>query len=134
MLMPRTLLFSCAGLLLAGCGLAPSFRHGRIPMMTPLVVGGGSAGYGRMPNIENSLAVLKQGVSDKGDALRVLGAPKGYGAARLTPDSFPQVVWHYEYLETHGKGFKIRELMLFFNRERYDGYLWFSSSQEMQKE
>lgn len=86
-----------------------------------------------MPDIGTSLAALQKGVSDKGDVLRVLGAPKGYGMARLTGELSPHVVWHYEYLETHENKFKIKVLLLFFDKEKYDGYIWFSSFQEMQR-
>jgi hypothetical protein len=115
----------------SGCSLSPTFRYGRIPMVTLPSVSGAGATYGRMPEIESKLAALRKGGSDKGDALRLLGAPKGYGMARLTAASPQQVVWQYEFLETRDKRFAVKELVLFFSGEKYDGYFWFSSQQEI---
>ena len=115
----------------SGCSLSPTFRYGRIPMVTLPSIADSGATYGRMPEIESSLVALERGVSDKGDALRVLGVPKGYGMARLTATSPQQIVWQYEFLEIREKKFAVRELMLFFAGDKYDGYFWLSSHQEM---
>ncbi len=120
-------------LLTAGCSPTPSFRYGRIPTLLP-TLGSSSGTFGRLPDIESSLSVLMGGESGKADVLRVLGAPRGYGRARLTSDSKPQVVWHYDYLEAHDNRFDIRYLILFFEAERFVGYLWFTATQEMHKQ
>ncbi len=121
-------------LLSAGCSPSLSFRYGRMPAINLAMIGGVHAEYGRMPPIETSLSALAKGKSDKGDVLRVLGPPGGYGMARFASGSAPQVIWHYEYLETREKSFTTRILMVFFDREKYDGYLWFSSYQELTRE
>ena len=103
-------------------------------METLPAFGGSGTTYGRMPEIETSLAALQRGVSDKGDVLKSLGAPKGYGMARLTAASGKQVIWQYEHLETRGRSFAVKELLIFFAGEKYEGHLWFSSRQEIHEE
>jgi hypothetical protein len=100
-------------------------------MPTLPAFGGSGATYGRMPGIESSLAALQRGVADKGDVLRVLGVPKGYGMAHLTAASGKQVIWQYELLETRERSFAIKELLVFFAGEKYAGHLWFTSRQEI---
>ena len=80
---------------------------------------------------------LKKGVSTKIDAEKVLGRPKGFGSALLPTESVPREVWFYEDIEatdatslgSNTIRVKVRQqfLLLFFQKELYDGYLWVSN-------
>lgn len=81
---------------------------------------------------------LKKGKSTKMDAHRVLGAPKGTGKAVLPTDPKPREIWFYDDIElTDYKGeepgvirVSVRQqiLLLFFEREVFDGYMWFTNA------
>jgi hypothetical protein len=65
--------------------------------------------------------------------LVALGEPRGHGAARFTPDTPSREIWYYEYTEAAGSKISLKFLLVFFDKERYDGYLWFSSEQLLEK-
>ena len=73
------------------------------------------------------LEQLKPGVSTAADVLLLLGEPRGDGAVRWTPSLAPQAVWYYEYVVLSTDRIDNQALLVFFDRERYAGYLWFSS-------
>lgn len=79
---------------------------------------------------------LRIGESSADDVLAALGPPDGKGAAMLPFDQRPSVMWLYTYSEgpVHvsmpGSGTAdLRGLMMFvfFDGDRYQGYLWASS-------
>ena len=86
--------------------------------------------FGRMPDT-NSLTSLKQQVSTKGDVLNTLGPPRGYGSMRPYPYAGYYDIWFYEFSE--GKGgirsieSKVKMLLVFFDKDKFDGYMWFSA-------
>ena len=84
--------------------------------------------YGSPPKIDN-LPVLKTGISGKADVMKALGEPRGYGAARFPTAPTVRDIWFYEMSELVGSRVNLKILLVFFEQERYDGYLWFSSAQ-----
>lgn len=87
--------------------------------------------YGSMPDTMALQTQLTQQVSSKADVLRVLGAPRGYGMARLPMLPNPNVLWFYEFLESDGKNIDLKMLLVFFDGEKYSGHLWFSSFEKI---
>jgi hypothetical protein len=84
--------------------------------------------YGSPPKIKD-LGTLKPGISSKADVLTALGEPRGNGSARLSSGPTPREIWFYEYTEAEGKRVGLQILLIFFDKELYDGHLWFSSGQ-----
>jgi hypothetical protein len=84
--------------------------------------------YGSPPRI-NRLETLKVGGSNKADVLQSLGEPRGYGAGRFS--SVPRVdeIWFYEYYISKGSKTSLTLLLVFFDKDLYDGHLWFSGTQ-----
>jgi len=78
------------------------------------------------------LAELRAGVSTRGDVLRVLGQPNGEGAARI-PD-FPgyRTLWPYQIVATDGFSTEYTILLVFFDGDIFDGYLWFDNAHEIE--
>ncbi len=74
------------------------------------------------------LGTLQLGSSDKAQVREVLGEPQGEGASRM-PD-FPglRTVWAYDYTETQGQRIGGTLLLVFFDGDVYDGYLWFDAT------
>ena len=70
---------------------------------------------------------LKPGVSTPADVLLLLGEPRGDGAVRWTPSQAPQTVWYYEYVVVSIDRIDNQALLVFFDHDRYAGYMWFSS-------
>src|SRR5262245_8446514 len=91
---------------------------------------GCSVTYGEMPKVER-LEELKRQISTKEDVLKVLGAPRGYGMADLGTLPGARPIWFYEYAHGGGSQIELTILLVFFEGEKYDGYLWFSASQEV---
>jgi hypothetical protein len=81
----------------------------------------------------NQLDTLKLGDSSKADVLLVLGQPQGDGVVRLALSPTPRTIWFYDYRERAGKVIGLNILLVFFDRDKYDGHLWFSSTQELRK-
>jgi len=88
--------------------------------------------YGSPPKVDR-LETLKTGVSTASDVRQTLGEPRGHGKARLTQDFPHHDIWFYEYVEVKGSKIGLDFLLVFFNKEAYDGYLWFSSAQLLEK-
>lgn len=92
---------------------------------------------GRRPNLSAIEQRLRVGQSTTDDVLAVLGPPGGKGFAMLPIDPRQRTTWSYTYFEgfvqpggeTRGD---MRGLMLFvfFEQDRYAGYMWFSSIPE----
>jgi outer membrane protein assembly factor BamE (lipoprotein component of BamABCDE complex) len=109
----RLVVFLALILILAGCGTSIKF--------------------GRMPDT-NSLTSLKQQVSTKGDVLNTLGPPRGYGSMRPYPYAGYYDLWFYEFSEAKGitaSEIKVKMLLVFFDKDKYDGYMWFSALENL---
>ncbi len=77
---------------------------------------------GSLPHTER-FAELRAGVSTKEDVRSTLGDPRGNGAARFTSELEIREIWLYHYA-IHAD---VATLLVFFNENRYDGYVWFST-------
>jgi hypothetical protein len=117
--MNRLLWIVAGGILLAGCA---------------------AVRWGAPPRVEH-LASLTPGVSTKADLLMALGAPRGYGAARFSPEAPPMKLWYYEYVRSNGGDITLDILVVILSKkenddqtEKYDGHLWFSSHSRLKKD
>ncbi len=81
------------------------------------------------PPRTDRLGALTRGVSTAPDVLLALGEPRGRGAMRRSTIIEPRTIWLYEYTEAGGGRVDLTILLVFFHQERYDGHLWFSSVQ-----
>lgn len=107
-LIPLLLLLLCAGCISA-----------RLHVGTPV----------RPDALETALRI---GESTEADVVRVLGTPVGKGRSFLPIDRGPRTVWAYSYAEAviesnETKDLRQTNLWIYFDGDRYDGYLWFSS-------
>lgn len=89
--------------------------------------------YGSPPRTDR-LETLKPGISIQQDVLVALGEPRGKGGARFSVDPIPRTIWFYEYTEASGSRIDLKILLVFFQQERYDGHLWFSSASLIEQE
>jgi hypothetical protein len=85
------------------------------------------------PPRTDQLHTLKLGDSTKADVLLALGQPQGDGMVRSAVEPTPRTIWFYEYSEVVGKVIGLKILLVFFDQEKYDGHLWFASTQEVRK-
>jgi len=83
---------------------------------------------GRRPDVNVLETTLKVGESTRADMVRVLGEPVGRSMSAMPIEAQPRVLWTYYYEE--GSLNDVRQFFLFvyLAGDRYDGYLWFSSS------
>ena len=75
---------------------------------------------------------LRIGESTREDVRAALGAPLGEGRAMLPMDPGPRTVWSYAFAEVLVEGVEAKDaremsVWIYFDGNRYDGYLWFSS-------
>jgi len=84
--------------------------------------------FGRMPPTDKMESSLRPIVDSKFEVLKVLGPPRGYGMVRMSnlPNN-PHDIWFYEYVTAKSGKIKLKMLLVFFDEEKYVGYLWFSS-------
>jgi len=92
-----------------------------------LLAGCASVQYGVPPRTGN-LPRLSVGISRPADILVALGEPRGRGVARLAADPKPRTIWFYEFTEAGGRQVDLSILLVFIREDRYEGHLWFSSS------
>ena len=104
-----------------------------------LLTGCVSLQIGAPPRVDR-LASLTPGVSTKADLLMALGAPRGYGKGRLSPESPPMKLWLYEYVEAKGTDITLQILVVMLGKgenealpEKYEGHLWFYSGNKLTK-
>ena len=95
-------------------------------MVAPLFVGCITLQYGWQPPVER-LDSLRPRISTPAEVLLVLGEPRGRGIVRYTKEAAPRSIWFYEYVYSDLKSVKIKFLLVLFEKEVYDGYLWFFS-------
>ncbi|MBI2876415.1 MAG: hypothetical protein HYY20_06000 [Candidatus Tectomicrobia bacterium] len=92
---------------------------------------------GKRPNPEVLEKTLRPGESTPADVLAALGEPDGKGREMLPVGRTPRTLWSYYYEEgsLENMGLVINKLkdsrriflFVFFDQDRYDGYMWFSS-------
>jgi hypothetical protein len=85
-----------------------------------------------LPPRTDQLDTLRLSESSRADVLLALGQPQGNGAVRfaLGPS---RSIWFYDYTEVAGKVVGLKILLVFFEHDKYDGHLWFASTQEFRK-
>ncbi len=98
-----------------------------VAFLAVLVCGGAwaqSSKLGKIPTVSR-LSELRIGISDMDEVRRTLGEPQGKGQARM-PD-YPGIrkTWSYEYMDVTSREVGMFLLVVFFDRQAYDGYLWF---------
>jgi outer membrane protein assembly factor BamE (lipoprotein component of BamABCDE complex) len=104
---------------------------GAIAVFLALLVGGCiTVSFGTMPQTDR-LDKLAIGESRRGDVLLALGQPRGEGAANVSPEFDKRVIWFYEFVESDGQAVKLKMLLVYFVGDVYDGYLWFSSVEDI---
>ncbi len=84
---------------------------------------------GHRPNIDALEKSLQAGVSTPADVLLALGQPFGKGKTMFPIDSKPRTMWSYYYGEGDLQDARATYLFVYFDENRYDGYMWFSSLQ-----
>jgi hypothetical protein len=82
---------------------------------------------GAPPRLER-LAQLTPQLSSRNDVLLALGEPRGYGAARLDRAQARKQVWLYEHTVSAGADIHLTMLLVFFDGDAYDGYMWFADA------
>ncbi|MBI2876417.1 MAG: hypothetical protein HYY20_06010 [Candidatus Tectomicrobia bacterium] len=89
---------------------------------------------GAFVQVDRLESELRRGVSTKMDVQRVLGAPRGQGSAIFPTDPKLREVWFYQGMkttvDTDGAGalrldLQQQILLVFFEREVFDGFMWF---------
>ena len=93
---------------------------------------------GAFAQVDRIETELKRGVSTKMDVRRVLGAPKGIGATVLPTDPRSREIWYYEDvamtdIKSEGPGViraqsRQQIILLMFDKETFDGFVWYTSS------
>ncbi len=82
----------------------------------------------------DKLTELTVGVSRKDDVRMALGEPRGPGATRHAHDrSDLRTIWYYEFIQLKGDQIGMKILLVFFDQEKYDGYLWFGAKELLQR-
>jgi hypothetical protein len=112
--------------------------NGHCKLIFPILVfllttAGCSFKWGTMPPTDVVETTLNTKIESKGDILKLLGKPRGYGMTR-----FPQVsenpysIWFYEYFESSMSGkMKLKMLLVFFDQDKYGGHIWFHAATQL---
>ncbi len=87
-----------------------------------------SQALSRLDRIESE---LKRGVSTKADILFLLGEPSGSGGAMFPTASHANEVWYYEASGASLTSLELKILLIYFNRDTYDGFMWFSNDADL---
>jgi hypothetical protein len=82
---------------------------------------------GQRPNPDVLETSLRIGESTHDDVRAALGNPDGTGREMLPIGDKPREVWSYYYEEGDLHDDRRIFLFVFFDQDRYDGYMWFSS-------
>jgi len=93
--------------------------------------GCGTIESGKMPDVSAFHGRLTARKSTKADVLKVLGSPRGFGKVTTGKGQAPHVIWEYDYVATHTATNRVdlNMLLVFFDGEVMDGYLWFESKE-----
>ncbi len=82
---------------------------------------------GQAPKIEPLENTLRVGESTSADVILALGQPFGKGRVMFPIDPGPRTMWTYYYAEGDMNDARGLYLFVFFDQDKYDGYMWFSS-------
>ncbi len=83
--------------------------------------------FGKRPDTDVLEKSLRLGESTRADVRTALGQPSGKGRAMLPFDLKPRTMWSYYYEEGDLKEARRIFLFVYFDQDRYAGYMWFSS-------
>ena len=122
---PDPALFTCLALLCATMAFISVVTSGCVGMQYRV---------GTRPDPSALETKLSVGKSTSEEVIGVLGTPDGKGAAMFTMYSQPSQLWSYYYEEGTMEEARRIFLFIFMNEDRYDGYMWFSSLQELSTE
>jgi len=84
------------------------------------------------PLVTGGLESLELGQSSHSDILLALGKPRGTGSVRVSQHPEPRDILFFEFLKSDGRNVEIEILVVFMLDQRYDGYLWFASTERIQ--
>ena len=82
---------------------------------------------GKRPDTDALEKTLRIGESTHTEVLQALGEPHGKGKAMLPTHPSLRTMWSYYYEEGDLNDSRRIFLFVFFDQDRYDGYMWFSS-------
>lgn len=82
---------------------------------------------GNPPNISALESKIELKQSTRSEVLAAVGKPFGKGRAMFPFQPSPRDVWSYYYEAGDMNDDRRTFLFVFFDRDRYDGYIWFSS-------
>lgn len=85
------------------------------------------------PIVTEGLESLEIGDATRADVLLALGQPRGHGAVHLSQEPTSREILLYEFIESDGKNVGLEILTVYMVDERFDGYLWFASSERVRK-
>jgi hypothetical protein len=83
--------------------------------------------YGRRYDVAILEKVLRMGISTREDVTAAFGTPDGKGIENFPTSRRPRTVWSYLSGEVIKSGEQRLHLLIYFDGDRYDGYLWFSN-------
>lgn len=83
--------------------------------------------FGRLPDLSVLESKLEPSHSTRREVRDALGEPRGRGRVFFPMDPEPRDVWYYYYEEATTKDSRRIFLYVFFDADRYGGYMWFSS-------
>lgn len=102
-------------------------------LVIPLLLLTGACGIqmraGSRPNTDILDKSLSLGKSTRADVVSVLDEPSGKGRAMLPMDPKLRTMsmWSYFYMEGTLEDIRQMWLFVYFDEDRYEGYMWFSS-------
>lgn len=82
---------------------------------------------GRLADASALERSLHPGTSDRQEVKRVLGEPYGAAGVMFPGMDRPRDAWVYYYEEASLSEDRRQFIFVFFNQQKYDGYMWFSS-------
>jgi len=88
--------------------------------------------YGTLPDTD-ALKSLQVGKSRGDEVKSVLGEPRGKGMVHFGEVEAMRNLWSYEYTEVEGQAIRLKMLLVFMDGDTFDGYLWFSAEELLQK-
>ncbi len=89
--------------------------------------------YGADPNTD-ALGRLVLGESTETDIRRIIGTPRGRGEALWSMDMTKRKLLFYEKVRSDGRAVDLKMLLILLKDGRYDGHLWFSSTDMLKLE
>ena len=83
------------------------------------------------PLVLNGLESLELNQSTRADVLLALGQPRGYGSGVSIEAPDLRDILFYEYMKAEGRTAELEIMAIFLRNDRYDGHLWFASTERI---